>query len=90
MKFQIGDRVKAIRDIDGLATFGHIGTIVFSSGGSIFGVVFDEPVVGAHDLRGRCECGYGLYCYDAQIELVTDALFKKASEREYISELGGI
>ena len=67
MGFRIGDRVRAITDIDGVIKEGDIGTVVnvnqFNAG-----VRWDIPRYRMHDAGGDCERGYGWYVLERLME----------------------
>ena len=88
MRFQVGDRVKTIRNIYIFETNSLHGTIAAISGNSI-GVVFDSYVSGAHSLDGRCENGYGLWVNKDDLELIgrltPEPTLKKCNEREALT-----
>lgn len=72
MRFQVGDRVKTIRNIYIFETNSLHGTIAVISGNNI-GVVFDSYVSGAHSLDGRCESGYGLWVGEDDLALIGES-----------------
>lgn len=80
--FKVGDRVRCIKDVDNYPSEGKLGTICNVSS-SLIGVVFDEEILG-HTCNGTCIDGYGLWCLASEL---IPAVFKKASEREYITEI---
>ena len=80
--FKVGDRVRCIKDVENYPSEGKLGTIC-SVIGSYVGVAFDEEISG-HTCSGTCIDGYGLYCFASEL---IPAVFKKASEREYITEI---
>lgn len=63
MEFQIGDKVVAIRPVDGWERLkGKFGTVVHISEYSpAIGVEFDEIFAGGHDCNGKCKYGKGRY-----------------------------
>lgn len=80
--FKVGNRVRCIRDVDGFSSGGKLGTICYVAGLRI-GVAFDEEISG-HTCAGICADGHGLW---VQVSELVPAVFKKASEREYIIEM---
>lgn len=80
--FKVGDRVRCIKDVENYPSGGKLGTIC-NVCSSYIGVAFDEEISG-HTCGGTCIDGYGLYCYASEL---IPAVFKKASEREYITEI---
>jgi hypothetical protein len=69
-KFKVGDRVKAIRSVDGSTYIkGKIGTVKHFKKAAIetwYGVEFDEYIHG-HDLHGKCEYGRGWECNESSL-----------------------
>ena len=59
--FQIGDRVFALREIDGRILAGATGTVVQSGG--LTGVSWDETCHKLHDCGGHCPEGTGWYVH---------------------------
>lgn len=88
MRFQVGDRVRAIRNIYGFEIKFLRGTIATISGNNI-GVVFDSYVPGAHSLDGLCEYGLGLWVGEDDLELIgkstPEPTLKKCNERETLT-----
>lgn len=88
MRFQVGDRVKAIRNMYGFKIDSFTGTITVISGNSI-GVAFDSYISGAHNLYGYCENGYGLWVSEDDLELIgrstPESTLKKCNERETLT-----
>lgn len=80
--FKVGDRVRCIQDVEIYPSRGKLGTIC-SVIGPYIGVAFDEEISG-HTCNGICADGHGLYCF---ADKFIPAVFKKASEREYITEI---
>lgn len=80
--FKVGDRVRCIKDVDGFSSGGKLGTIC-NIDHLRLGVAFDEEVSG-HTCNGICADGHGLWCFASEL---VPAVFKKASEREYIIEM---
>lgn len=80
--FKVGDRVRCIGDVDGYPSGGKLGTICYVVGLCV-GVAFDEEISG-HTCCGICADGHGLWCFASEL---IPAVFKKASEREYITEI---
>ena len=80
--FKVGYRVRCIRDVDGFSSGGKLGTICYVCS-SYIGVAFDEEISG-HTCVGICADGHGLWCHASEL---VPAVFKKASEREYIIEM---
>lgn len=80
--FKVGDRVRCIKDVDGFSSGGKLGTIC-NIDHLRLGVAFDEEVSG-HTCNGICADGHGLWCFASEL---IPAVFKKASEREYITEI---
>lgn len=80
--FKVGDRVRCTRDVDGYPSGGKLGTICYVAGLRV-GVAFDEEISG-HTCGGICVDGHGLWCFASEL---IPAVFKKASEREYITEI---
>lgn len=72
-KFKIGDRVKYIGQIPELK--GKVGTVVSLRNPSCCGVVFDEYLPLCHSLGGLCAYGYGGWCYNAVLELISEHRF---------------
>ena len=85
--FKVGDRVRCIKDVDGFLSGGKLGTIC-NIDHLHLGVAFDEAVsvLGflGHSCNGLCADGHGLWCPASEL---VPAVFKKASEREYIIEM---
>lgn len=88
MRFQVGDRVKAIRNIYGSEVDSFTGTITVIFGNNI-GVAFDSYISGAHNLCGLCENGYGLWVDEDNLELIgkstPESALKKCNERETLT-----
>ncbi len=88
MRFQVGDRVRAVRNIYGFEVDSFTGTITVISGNSI-GVAFDSYIPGAHNLDGRCENGCGLWMDENNLELISKSMpeptLKKCNEREALT-----
>lgn len=88
MRFQVGDRVRAIRNIYSFEVKFLRGTIATISGNSI-GVAFDSYVPGAHSLDGLCEYGLGLWVGEDDLELIGKSIpeptLKKCNERETLT-----
>lgn len=88
MRFQVGDRVRAIRNIYGFEIKFLRGTIATISGNNI-GVAFDSYVPGAHSLDGLCEYGLGLWVGEDDLELIgkstPEPTLKKCNERETLT-----
>lgn len=80
--FKVGDRVRCIKDVDGFSSGGKLGTIC-NIDHLRLGVAFDEEISG-HTCNGICADGHGLWCFASEL---IPAVFKKASEREYITEI---
>lgn len=80
--FKVGDRVRCIKDVVGFSSGGKLGTIC-NIDHLRLGVAFDEEVSG-HTCNGICADGHGLWCFASEL---IPAVFKKASEREYITEI---
>lgn len=80
--FKVGDRVRCIKDVENYPSGGKLGTIC-DVDGSYIGVAFDEEISG-HTCGGICVDGHGLWCSASEL---IPAVFKKASEREYITEI---
>lgn len=72
MKFKVGDRVRAINDID--PCYGLIGTIKdIEDDGKLFTVVFDEPFLGGHD--GDIDAGScAYYLTENDLQLLAPAV----------------
>lgn len=91
MRFQVGDRVRAIRDIQGFEINSLTGIVVAESQYSIdvVGVAFDSYVLGAHNLNGHCENGYGLWVNEGDLEFISkstpESTLKKCNERETLT-----
>lgn len=88
MRFQVGDRVRVIRNIYGFEIKFLRGTIATISGNNI-GVAFDSYVPGAHSLDGLCEHGLGLWVGEGDLELIgkstPEPTLKKCNERETLT-----
>lgn len=88
MRFQVGDRVRAIQNIYGFEINSLTGTITVISEDSI-GVAFDSYIPCAHSLDGRCENGYGLWVDEDALELIgkstPEPTLKKCNERETLT-----
>lgn len=88
MRFQVGDRVRAIRNIYGFEIKFLRGTIATISENNI-GVAFDSYVPGAHSLDGLCEYGLGLWVGEDDLELIgkstPEPTLKKCNERETLT-----
>lgn len=88
MRFQVGDRVRAIRNIYSFEIKFLRGTIAAISGDSI-GVAFDSYVPGAHSLNGLCAYGSGLWVCENDLELIgkstPEPTLKKCNERETLT-----
>lgn len=88
MRFQVGDRVRAIRNIYSFEIKFLRGTIATISGNRV-GVVFDSYVPGAHSLDGLCEYGLGLWVGKDDLELIgkstPEPTLKKCNERETLT-----
>ena len=69
--FDIGDRVIAIKAIDGnISTKGKTGTIIASKHlGNSVGIEFDEPIEGGHSCDNRGKRGYCWWGYEYEIKL---------------------
>lgn len=80
--FKVGDRVRCIKDVENYPSGGKLGTI-YNVCSSYIGVAFDEEISG-HTCNGICADGHGLWCFASEL---IPAVFKKASEREYITEI---
>ena len=80
--FKVGDRVRCIKDVCGYLSGGKLGTVCGIQNLYV-GVAFDEKISG-HTCTGLCADGHGLWCF---AEELIPAVFKKASEREYITEM---
>lgn len=80
--FKVSDRVRCIKDVDGFSSGGKLGTIC-NIDHLRLGVAFDEEISG-HTCNGICADGHGLWCFASEL---IPAVFKKASEREYITEI---
>ena len=68
--FQIGDRVRLIKDHpdgNGSLHVGDTGTVCDQSGDGRPGVEWDV-YFGGHDCFGNCRDGYGWYVYENQLE----------------------
>lgn len=75
-KFKIGDRVKYVGLI--LELKGKVGTVVSVTNYTSYsnwGVVFDEYLPFCHSLGGRCAYGYGRWCDDTDLELLSERRF---------------
>ena len=72
-KFKIGDRVKYVRKIPELE--GKVGTVVSLESHNCCGVVFDEYSRYFHSLGGLCPFGYGRWCDDYELELISEHRF---------------
>ncbi len=85
--FKVGDRVRCIKDVDGFSSGGKLGVICRIDNVSM-GVAFDEEIFNCiypgHTCGGFCADGHGLWCPSDDL---VPAIFKKASEREYITEI---
>lgn len=90
MRFQVGDRVRAIRSIYGFEIKFLHGTIAVISGNdNSIGVAFDSYIPGAHSLDGQCENGRGLWVDKNCLELIgkstPEPTLKKCNERETLT-----
>lgn len=85
--FKVGDRVRCIKDVVGFSSGGKLGTICNIDHLRLC-VAFDEEVSASrflgHSCNGLCADGHGLWCHASEL---VPAVFKKASEREYIIEM---
>lgn len=73
MKFKVGDRVRAIGEVDEVCLANRSGTVVeISIAGGYFdiGVEFDEPFVGGHDCYGKGKMGHCRYGDESEFELI--------------------
>ncbi len=88
MRFQVGDRVEAVRNTYGFQIVSLTGTIAVISGNSI-GVAFDSYIPGAHSLNGQCENGYGLWVDKNSLVLIgkpmPESVLKKCGERDTLT-----
>ena len=78
MKFRLGQRVVAVVDADAYPTTNVKGTIV-DFDVDLIGVEFDEDVDG-HTLRGMSKQGYGLWCVERELRLLTEPIVDKEYE----------
>lgn len=74
-KFKVGDRVVMTKDRDS-AQKGMKGTIVATMECGDWGVRFDEKFDGGHDLRGKCETGYGHWIAPDEMEIFEEPKFE--------------
>ena len=86
--FKVGDRVRCIKNIYGYLSGEKLGTVCSIQNLRV-GVAFDEEVHclrgwSGHTCNGLCADGHGLWC---SAEELIPAVFKKTSEREYITEM---
>lgn len=72
VKFNIGDRVWAVKPVDGWPSLvGKYGTVVdISPNIPHIGVEFDEEFDGAHNCQGHCDGTRGRYGFADEFELV--------------------
>lgn len=76
MTFEIGDRVRAVRNISAhkFIHAGYEGTVCDVGrhvGRHLVGVAWDKMIYG-HNCNGRCLSGHGFYVHRVDIELVDD------------------
>ena len=76
MKFEVGDRVRVKSGFTMISgnslTEGALGTVAIISPSGAVGVRFDAPFEDGHKLDGHCEDGYGWWCREDNLQLVTE------------------
>ena len=72
--FDIGDRVIAIKAVDGnISTKGKTGTIIAGKHNRFsVGIEFDEPIEDGHSCDNRGKYGYCWWGHEFEIELVVE------------------
>lgn len=89
MGFEVGDRVRCIRDSpDGNYNIkiGDLGTVCVAD--SSIGVRWDHNV-GGGNCRGTCERGFGWYVFSSDIELYEEGEPVDIDEGSFMSMIGG-
>lgn len=77
--YKVGDRVISLFGTDMIAK----ATVCYVDESLSVGIAYDEPI-GLHDCEGHCEMGHG---YWVNASYLITGFSKKASEREYITEI---
>lgn len=74
MEFKVGDRVRAIREVDGVYLANRCGTVVITciaGDCAEIGVEFDEPFWSGNDCFGKGKMGHCRYGLESEFELIS-------------------
>ena len=67
-RFNVGDRVEAKKNIDGMFTKGLKGTVIYIYGDSL-GIEFDQELGGlSHSCDGKGKNSHCWYCYRSELK----------------------
>ena len=92
MKFNIGDRVRVVNDVDwsnGVEA-GECGTVIALQSAQIYGVCFDKKNRIRHSCDGRCAEGYGWWCSNLMLEPTKEDGCTKFKVGDKVEILDGI